>query len=66
MKRTRYREWIAVFEWFQKIEMTEVVPKGDWKELYRLLDGMWRDEREKDATPEELAAHAAAMAMWEQ
>jgi hypothetical protein len=47
MKMSRCVEWIAVFDWFQKIDMTQIVARKDWEELYRLLDSMWEDERRK-------------------
>jgi hypothetical protein len=61
MKRSRYKEWITVFEWFQQTNRKEIVPKENWNALWELLNGMWQEERKKDATPEELAAHAAAV-----
>jgi hypothetical protein len=60
MKRSRYKEWITVFEWFQQTDRKEIVPKENWNALWELLNGMWQKERQKDATSEELAAHAAA------
>jgi hypothetical protein len=41
--------------------VNEVVPREKWNELYGLLNQLWQDER-KDARPEELAAHAGALA----
>jgi hypothetical protein len=60
MKRSRYKEWITVFEWFQQTNRNEVVPRENWNSLWELLNGTWQEERKKEATPEELAAHAAA------
>ena len=65
MKRDRYTEWIAVWGWFQGINIKEVVSRENWNSLYELLNGMWQDER-KDATPDELAAHAGAMSKFKQ
>jgi hypothetical protein len=57
----RYAEWIAVWEWFQTVDTHKVLPREKWDELYALLDLLWVEER-RDAKPEELAAHAAALA----
>ena len=66
MNRNRYIVWIAVWEWFQAINTNnEVVPRASWDALYKLLNGLWRDER-KDASPEELAAHAGAVSKLKQ
>jgi len=61
MERSRYKEWITVFEWFQQTNVREVVPRENWNGLWELLNSLWQEEREKDATSEELKAHAAAM-----
>ena len=61
MKRTRYKEWITVFEWFQQTNRNEIVPRENWNALWEPLNGMWQEERKNDATPEELAAHAATI-----
>jgi len=53
--------WITVWEFFQGIDTKQPVSKEKWNSLYDLLNDLWRDER-KDATPEELAAHAGAIA----
>jgi len=60
MKRDRYAEWIAVWDWFHAVNTKEVVSPENWNSLYELLNGMWQDER-KDATREELAAHAGVV-----
>ena len=65
MKRNRCIVWIAVWEWFQAINTNEVVPRASWEALYKLLNGLWRDER-KDASPEELAARAGAASKFKQ
>jgi hypothetical protein len=65
MKSDRYAEWIAVWGWFQGINTKDVVSRENWNSLYELLNGMWQDER-KDATPEELAAHAGAVSKFKQ
>ena len=66
MLRSRYAEWIVVWSWFQTTDRMRVVSKADWNEIYELLNSMWHEEREKDATPEELAAHAGAMSKFRQ
>jgi hypothetical protein len=65
MKKDRYAEWIAVWDWFATTNTREIVPRENWNSLYELLSGMWQDER-KDATPEELAAHAGAISKFKQ
>jgi len=60
MLRNRYAEWITVWNWFQTVDTREALPREKWNELYDLLDILWREER-KEATPEELAAHAGAL-----
>jgi hypothetical protein len=65
MMRNRYIVWIAVWEWYQNIDTGEAVSRAKWDELYKLLNGLWRDER-KDASPEELAAHAGAVSKLKQ
>lgn len=67
MLRSRYAEWTTVWAWFGANDPTsKSVEKADLYELYLLLNGMWQDEREKDATPDELAAHAGAMSKFRQ
>jgi hypothetical protein len=65
MRKDRYAEWIAVWEWFAATNTKEVVSRENWNSLYELLNGMWQDER-KEATPEELSAHAGAMSKFKQ
>ncbi len=60
MRSDRYALWIAIWNFFQTVHIREVVPEKQWKDLYGLLNLLWQDER-KDATPEELAAHAGAL-----
>ena len=60
MRENRYKEWIWVWEWFGATDRTKVVPKEQWNALYELLNTLWQDAR-KDATQEELAAHARAV-----
>ena len=60
MRLDRYVLWITVWEFFQGVNIREVVPEKQWNDLFGLLDQLWQDER-KDATPEELAAHARAL-----
>ena len=59
MRSDRYVQWTAIWEFFRTVHVREVVPREQWDGLYDLLDLLWQDER-KDATPEELAAHAEA------
>ncbi len=59
MMANRYLLWIEVWEWFQGIDTRERVPREKWDAFYELLDRLWQDER-RDASPEELAAHAGA------
>lgn len=66
MDRSRYKEWITVFEWFQQTNRNEIVSRDNWDSLWELLNSMWQEERRKDATPEELAAHAAAVLTFKQ
>jgi hypothetical protein len=60
MRLDRYALWIAVWEFFQTVNVREVVPEQQWKDLHGLLDQLWEDER-ADAKPDELAAHAGAL-----
>jgi hypothetical protein len=60
MKRNRYMEWTAVWEWLGAIDIDRPVSRENWKRLYHLLDRMWEDGR-KDAAIGELVAHAGAV-----
>lgn len=66
MDRNRYADWMTVWKWFAAIDRTKAVKKEDWNELYNLLNGMWQEDRANTATPEELAAHAAAFDSFKQ
>lgn len=57
MTRKRYFQWMRVWKWFATMDRTELL-----ESLHSLLDDFWQEER-KEATPEELAAHAAAWAL---
>ena len=56
MTRTRYFQWLTVFEWFQTVSRT---PKLEM--LYDLLNEMMQEDR-KGCTEEQLAAYAGAWA----
>lgn len=60
MMLDRYALWTAVWEHFHTMNIRQVVPEERWDELYNLLNQLWTDQR-KDAKPDELAAHAAAL-----
>jgi hypothetical protein len=61
MLNNRYVLWIEVWELFSRMKVKEVIPREEWDAVYNLLDRLWQDERQ-DAKPDELAAHAAALA----
>jgi hypothetical protein len=65
MMPNRYALWTAVWDHFKVMNVRQVVPEEQWQELYELLGTLWQDER-KDATPEELAAHAGAQSTLKQ
>jgi hypothetical protein len=60
MNGNKHMEWTALWKWFGAIDTRRPVSRENWKGLYHILNKMWQGER-KDATIEELAAHANAV-----